>query len=224
MTAEELVNEAWPLARPCVFLRDKGPKGDLAAVWGGPGIVPPPKKQPMDRHWLSINCWAFKEFLHRNKYKVGPTEGVLSVYTDGEGGGVAVLDKKAKLTIDKKATALYAHPGRSLPPLDAVFQLGSPAVQAWLKDNKWKPEWPFNNNFKDKAPAQAYEKRYAGLCPLYGKIEAYAVLGGWHFPWPDGDWTELRDRALLVWTFEESEPWIEVWADGKDFEVKERIT
>jgi hypothetical protein len=33
----------------------------------------------------------------------------------------------------------------------------------------------------------------------------------------------LLDRPLLVWTFEESEPWVEVWG-GDGFEVKHRTT
>ena len=62
-----------------------------------------------------------------------------------------------------------------------------------------------------------------GLGGLAG-APVHAVLGGWHFPWPDGDWGELVERPLLAWTFEDSEPWVEVWGDGKGFQVKQRIT
>jgi hypothetical protein len=64
---------------------------------------------------------------------------------------------------------------------------------------------------------------HSNLSPFYSG-SAHAVLGGWHVPWPDGDWDELAERPLLVWTLEDSEPWVEVWADGKGFEVKQRIT
>jgi hypothetical protein len=53
---------------------------------------------------------------------------------------------------------------------------------------------------------------------------AYATLGGWHFPWPDGDSEDLLKCKLLVWTFEECEPWIEVWRDAEKYRVIERIT
>jgi hypothetical protein len=139
---------------------------------------------------------------------------------------VAVHNAKAKLST-KGGAALYAHPGRSMAPLEAVFRFGPPPVQEWLKANKWKPEWPYNNNFKDRKPAELYDRYYQQMCPLYGGRDwknTYAVLGGWHFPWPDGDWAELTDRPLLVWTFADSEPWVEVWGNGKGFEVKQRIT
>jgi len=166
--------------------------------------------------------------LHRHGKKLGPPTGVLSVYTDEDGeGGAAVHDPDAKFSAKGKGTLLFAHPGRCLPPIDAVFRFGSPAVQAWLKQNKWKAEWGYNDHFKDKKPVQDYQKNYQAICPLYGGLgglKVHAVLGGWHFPWPDGDWSELVERQLLVWTFEDSEPWVEVWAEGKKFEVKQRIT
>lgn len=223
MTGDDLWEEGQNLGRPCVFLRDTGPKGDLGAAWGGHGLVPAPKGSY--RHWLSIDCWCYKEFLHHYGVKIGPPAGVLSVYTDDDGGGVATHNRNAKLSIKRGATPLYAHGGRSVPPIDAVFLRGSPAVKVWLKANKWKPEWGYNDNFKDKKPAKAYERSYQELCPLYSKsVTAHAVLGGWHFPWPDGDWAERVERSLLVWTFEDSEPWVEVWANAKGYEVKQRIT
>jgi hypothetical protein len=53
---------------------------------------------------------------------------------------------------------------------------------------------------------------------------AHAVLGGWHLPWPDGDWLELVPSQLLVWTFEGGEPWFEAWASGEALRVLRRIT
>jgi hypothetical protein len=222
MTAEELREEGNRLARPCVWLRRTGSKGDVGAAWGGPGIVPAPAKTL--RHWLSVDCFWYKEVLHRYGHKIGPPAGVLSVYTDDNGGGVAVHDRKAKFAVKRGAVALHAHPGRSKPPLEAVFLLGSPAVKAWLKANKWKAEWGYNNNFKDNKPADQYLREYQELSPVYGSFTADAVLGGWHFPWPDGDWADRAEDALLVWTFKDSEPWVEAWADGKSYEVKQRIT
>lgn len=50
------------------------------------------------------------------------------------------------------------------------------------------------------------------------------MLGGWHMPWPEGDWVELIDRPLLVFTFEESEPWVEVWKWDDGYKIIQRIT
>jgi hypothetical protein len=215
MTGSELIAEAERLTRNCVLLQGKGPKDRLAAVWGGPGLVPAPEGS--FRHWLTIDCRFLPDGL-------GLSAGCLSIYTDEEDGesGAAVFDGKGKLTVARKSTALYAHEARSLPPVDAVFRLGSPAVHEWLRSKGWQPEWGYNGNFKDPKPVDEYQRLYQSECPLYAG-GAYAVLGGWHFPWPDGDWEELLDRPLLVWTFEESEPWVEVWG-GAGLEVKQRIT
>ncbi|MCI0638407.1 MAG: hypothetical protein L0Y72_23840 [Gemmataceae bacterium] len=226
MTAEAFREESYRLGRPCVWLREQGPEDDFAAVWGGPSQVSAPKGDY--RHWLTIDCWSFKEFLHRKGVKIGPPAGCLSIYTDDDGGGVAVHDPKAKLNDKAGGKKLFAHPGSNAPPIDAIFLLGSPAVQNWLKSMKWKPEWGYNNNFKDKKPVEKYEREFQKMCPIYGNglhgMPVYAMLGGWHFPWPDGDWLKLVKRPLLVTTFEDSEPWVEVWGSGKGFEVKQRIT
>jgi hypothetical protein len=117
---------------------------------------------------------------------------------------------------------LYAQPHRSLPPVDAVFRFGSEAIVSYLRDNRWQPDWPFNDNFPDDTPAR-YERVWQSNCPLYSDAVA-AVCGGWHFPWPDGDFEELVQSRLVVWTFLESEPWIEVFARDSDFVVMQRIT
>lgn len=228
MTGQELWGEAHRLARPCVWLRPEGPADDFAAVWGGPGVVPPPKKGAY-RHWLTVGCWSYKEFLHRKGLKVGPAQGCLSVYTDEGDGGVAVHDPRAKLTDADGGARLYAHAGRCMPPLDAVFRFGSPAVQKWLKAQGWDPKAGPNGNFKDRTPVDEYQRHYQELSPVHGsrlgsRQPVYAMLGGWHFPWPDGDWAELVKKPLLALTFEDAEPWVEVWGKGKGFRVVQRIT
>ena len=216
MTGGELIAEAERLARPCVLLRDKGPEDRLAAVWGGPDLVPAPEGS--FRHWLTVDC----RFL---PVGLGPRKGCLGVYSDEDDceSSVAVLKSSATLTPRRGHTRLYAHSARSLPPVDAVFRLGSPSVHKWLRSRKWQPDWGYNGNFKDPGPVEEYQRMYQSECPLYSG-GAHAVLGGWHFPWPDGDWEELLDRPLLVWTFEESEPWVEVWGGDDGFEVVQRIT
>lgn len=68
-----------------------------------------------------------------------------------------------------------------------------------------------------------YIEAWQNNCPLYTEGTT-AVIGGWHFPWPEGDWDELCQQTLVLWTIENSEPWVEVWSDGKTFRVCERVT
>jgi len=215
MTGIDLIAEAQRLARSCVLLRTQGKKDRLAAVWGGPGIVPAPGGS--FRHWLTVDCRYFPSNL-------GPSAGCLSVYTDEDDceSGVAVLNPNEKLSHKSRGIKLFAHEARSLPPVDAIFRLGSPAVHQWLRSNKWQPDWGYNSNFQDAKPVEEYERLYQSECPMYSG-GSHAVLGGWHFPWPDGDWEQLLDCPLLVWTFEDSEPWVEVWGGADGFQVKQRI-
>jgi hypothetical protein len=216
MTGSELITEGKRLARPCVLLRDEGPTDRLAAVWRGPGIVPVFKDSYL--HWLTIDC----RFLPAG---LGPAGGCLSVYTDENDceSGMALYNPSASLAVKEGPVELFATEARSLPPIDAIFRLGSPSVHDWLASQKWQPEWGYNENFKDPTPAREYLRNYQAVCPLYAG-GAHAVLGGWHFPWPDGDWEERIDGRLLIWTFEESEPWVEVWGEGEGFRVMQRIT
>lgn len=120
-------------------------------------------------------------------------------------------------------TKLYAELSRSLPPLDAIFRFGSAEVHRWLAELGWSPDSGYNDNFKGKEVARSYEKIYQNELPLYSG-GAHAVIGGWHLPWPDGDWDELVDKSLVLWTFEDSEPWVEVWQEESGFRVIPRIT
>ena len=127
---------------------------------------------------------------------LGPSKGVLSVFANEDDcvSGVVTFDPSAKL-IASKTSCLFAHDAQSLPPPDAL----PPDVY-----NQYLPIWQSN-------------------CPLYTD-EAVAVLGGWHFPWPDGDWEELQETPLVLWTIAESEPWVEVWNEEGEFKVMQRIT
>lgn len=97
----------------------------------------------------------------------------------------------------------------SMPPLEAIFVRGSEALGAWLRSSGWDPSWGYNDNFPDPA-ASDYESWWQDHHQFY-QGEGIAILGGWHFAWPDDDWLELVDHELVMWTLGE-EPWLEVWA------------
>lgn len=216
MTGKQLLEEGQKLARPCVCLSGVG-EGKVIAVWGGPGAVAAPDGPY--KHWLSLDC----RYLPQNPANL---TGCLSIYTDEEEGegGAAAFDSAVPYFSSIGGIPLFGREGFSLPPIDAVFRYGSAAVQNWLQDNKWKPEWGFNNNFNGRDAVADYEAAVQNVSPFYTGT-AFAQLGGWNMPWPEGDWEELLDQTLLVWTFQDAEPWVEVWQDAeRGLHVIQRIT
>jgi hypothetical protein len=187
MLDPKLKAKAEQIARPCVLLKHSSADGQLAGVWGGPGIVPSPDGPY--RHWLSIDC----RFLPQGH---GPSSGVLSVYSNEEDcqSGTVAFEPTASVS-PGSGEPLVALAGISLPPPDAFPGGDTPD----------------------------YIRLWQSNCPLYTE-EASAVLGGWHFPWPDGDWEERRKETFVLWTIEDSEPWVEVWKLPDRYRVMQRIT
>ncbi len=112
---------------------------------------------------------------------------------------------------------LYAYQSEPIAPIEAVLGLGDSVIAEWLSSEAYEKEH------------QAFFEIYTGVWqteyPLYGSNEDVAVLGGWHFPWPDGDWDELVDSQLLVLTLRDSEPWVEGWQEPSGvYRVRQRIT
>ncbi|KAB8145636.1 hypothetical protein F8S13_00685 [Chloroflexia bacterium SDU3-3] len=130
-----------------------------------------------------------------------PQRGWLSVYVDTQSCGGGIVAQGVAPRPDAGGVALCGMPARSFPPAEALGRDLSPQEE------------------------RAYARAYADLCPLYRDTAPVAVVGGWHFPWPDGDWEDFASAALLVWTFRDAEPWVEAWAlpDGR-FQVCQRIT
>lgn len=214
MTGEQLIAEGLRLARPCVHLRVSGE--NVAAIWGGDGIVP--CRDGPYRHWLSIDC----EYIPAS---IGRLSGCISIYTneDDDVSGIVTLDDSLTLPCSTDGIKLFAHPESSMPPLEALFKLCTSEVADWLRLNNWQADWGYNGNFPDRIPVETYERAYRNQLPLFNE-SAHAVLGGWHMAWPEGDWDELVKKRLIVWTFAESEPWVEVWQDESGFRVIQRST
>jgi len=123
-----------------------------------------------------------------------PLRGCLSLY---EAAG-DVLEFAALADAEKGlpeplpgSTPLFGEEEPSIPPCEALTVCGSDA---------------------------AYDREYQRRCPLY-RDDVYAVLGGWHTFWPDMDVYDEEKGRLVLWTFHEAEPWIEVWLD-KDGRLK----
>ena len=212
MNSQQLINVGWRLARPSLVLKEATADEPIVAIWGGPGVIPPPNTT--FRHIISIDC----RFLPQNP--LGLT-GWLSVYGNDrfDNSGVVLVDRDVARSTDKPmGLLLRGHVAQSFPPIDAIVQ--EPAVQVWLTENGWEHNPQKNAYFDDDACTAVFQEH----CPIYTD-QTIAVLGGWHFPWEDKDWDALRQHTLIVWTFRDAEPWLEVLLSpaGK-FEVRERIS
>lgn len=194
MTFEEFLAEAKRLAKPCRHYRFADGGDPVSGYWHG--IEPGEICVSIERggKWLNV-------YLD-NKYEFGRVDV----------SGEPIVS----------ARPLYRFNAESLPPIDAVFRFGSAAIDKYIQEYGWEKDWGFNNNFKGTL-AHEYEREWSKQCPLYtGGV--VAVEGGWHMPWPEDDWNDFLDSELLLWTFEESEPWVEVFSDGNTFSVLQRLT
>jgi hypothetical protein len=211
LTLDDLINEGRALERPCLVLRANGP-GEIAAVWHTP--VESEAEQAFLRQWITIDTSFIPGF--------DVSEGrFLSVFTDADmSGQVELLDA---LPVGQP---LYAQAIPVLPPIDAVIACGSARIDHWLAANHWQRSERYNDNFRDRALVEQYERMRAGEYPLFSPEEGfYAALGGWHLPHCDDDWHDLIERQLLVTTIFDAEPWVEAWLFGPGFyKVIPRIT
>lgn len=194
MTLEEFSAEARRLARPCRYYR---------FATG---------TEPVSGYWHGVKAGTLCASIERNGEW-------LNVYLDEEFQSGRVEVTASPILSDRP---LCRSDAESLPPVDAVFLFGSAAIGSYLDKHGWQRDWEFNNNFKGRA-AHEYTREWAKQCPLYmGGI--VAVEGGWNVPWPEGDWRSLVDSELVLWTLEESEPWVEVFNDTKQYTVFQRVT
>lgn len=211
MTVDQLLIEGRRLQRPCLFLRSQE-SGPVAAIW---------HEGDCNSDATGYRCRLTVDGRLIPGLEV---EGYISVFTDDrrcQGGRVAINPSWPETT----GTKLYAYPASVLPPIDALFAKGSEEIGDWIRSCDWERSEPFNDNFKDAQIVKEYERVWMREFPIYSDSDAYAVLGGWHFPWPDGDWHELIDEQLLIFTLRESEPWVEAWhTRSGEFRVIQRVT
>jgi hypothetical protein len=98
-------------------------------------------------------------------------------------------------------------------------------VKEWLQAIDWDGYTDY-----EKSPVKEYLKLVHREHPFSANDGIYAMLGGWSwcfnwcytidekYPW------HVHEKALVVLTVAESEPWIEVFDDGKKFVAFSRIT
>ncbi len=202
--------ECQQLARPRLNLRRKDGPGAVVGVWGGSGTLAPPSGAW--KHRITVSC----DWLHRNGFGLS---GILSVYERLDDVpfrerfvAVKTDDRASLASLVTGGAELVGTEDVALPPVEALETYGSAQMRSLLRS----PDQA--NPLLD-----AYEER----CPLhYADREGiYAMLGGWHVPWPENDAYDTEPGRLVLWTFKDSEPWLEVWQrPSGQLEVVPRIT
>ena len=71
-----------------------------------------------------------------------------------------------------------------------------------------------------------YEDKWSEIHPYHysDRGDVYAQLGGWPVTWSDEAATDQLHKKLVLRTYADSEPWIEVFKRGQKYECISRIT
>lgn len=224
---EFLIKEAEALSLPCFDLVPAG-KGDrVVAHWGGrrsdlpeefPEFVTALKYQ---KHFLSVEKELFDQLGLKGR---GPL--ALSMITTAEDDerlqNVNVSTGKLGEVAFEDSIPLAAKPAISTPPLEAVLLYGGAAVQEWLTAQGLH-RWEYSDVSTEVA--EFYREFVNPRTPLFHEQQPVARIGGWHIGWPDDDFYIPREMRLMVWTFQDSEPWYEVFLSPMlNYVIKSRIT
>ena len=213
MTFDRLIAEGRKLQRDCNFLKPSG-TDEPVAMW----FESDPDDESITewRRWMTVRADA----LPNSK---APNSVYFSLYTNGcERGLLDFVDGWPP----RDGIPLCAHPVSVLPPIDAVFALGSEEIGTWLATNDWERNERYDSNFRDATLVRQYQEVWFSEHPVFkNDPEVYAITGGWHLPGADSDWHDLVPAKLLVTTIRDNEPWVEAFelSDG-DYKVIQRIT
>jgi hypothetical protein len=219
VTPEVAIAEGKRLAKPSLFLAESPSPTGVVAYWRGnrPGY----RGRADDRHRITFDCG----WLSRQGLRVQGSVGVYDVDSRWGWAKPIHLDRQnaslAELRFEG-GSPLYGREVPSFPPIEALCLYGGPAVAEWLAS-----EGLDRTDYDIAATSdvgEAYQEEYRARCPLYLDNQPAAVLGGWHASWPDDEFYLPREMRLAVWTFRESEPWVEVFERSPNMPVRLRIT
>jgi hypothetical protein len=150
---------------------------------------------------------------------IAAADAYLTVGVDGDEANAWLHGSEPK---DPNHQTLVGRRVDTLPPLEQVFMHGSHAVKSWLSRLGWPPDWGYNDNFKDRDVARAYEAAYYDSTPFYSP-RWWVAVGGWPFQWADAD-EDLVGWEYVLILLRDQEPWREVWRQGSELRVVKRIT
>ncbi len=203
-------------------------RGDpVVAHWGGrrsdlpeqfPEFVTALKSQV---HFLSVDQALFDQLGLQGR---GPL--ALSMITTAENDErldhVTVSTGKISEVAFEGSVPLTSKPAISLPPFEAILLYGGPAVQEWLSSQGLE-RWQYEEVAFEAQ--DSYREHFNSQLPLCMEHPPFARVGGWHVSWPDDDFYIPREMRLMVWTFQDAEPWYEVFLSPlKNYVIKSRIT
>ena len=223
-----LINEARELALPCYDLIPAAQGDEVLAHWSGkrsdlpedfPSFVGAYKFR---RHVLSVDESLFESLRLKGRYPFALTIDTRRDEDESEVAATIPTSSGSLTSVTFEGTIpLKAVPAISLPPLEAVLLYGSPKIDSLLKEFGLR-RWEYSG-LTDNI-AEEYRIYFYEGCPLMADQPAFARVGGWHLPWMD-DYYLPREMRLMIWTFQDSEPWYEVFLTPMlNQVVQERIT
>ncbi len=210
----EILAEAARLARPALQLREGG-DGPLAAVWVGG-----------EEHRVSVDIGILAglglDASLASAFAGGQPTGSIDVFA-----GDVEPTRHPRVLANRRLRGAPLHATRvaSFPPLEALCAYGGPVVDTWLSDLGATRANAGGARVRDSREGTAVLRAWQASCPLYVGA-ADVLLGGWHMLWPEDDTYDRGDGSrLVVWTFRDAEPWLELWTDNAGrFSTIERIT
>ena len=224
---EQLLKEAEALSLPCYDLVPAERGDRVVAHWGGKRSDLP-EKLPVfvkaytaQRHFLSVEQELFSQLGLRGR---GPLALVMAT-TDEEDEVLQNVnvstDKLGDVTFED-SVPLTARTMKSLPPLEALLLYGGSGVEKWLASHKLQ-RWEYSDVAADVH--DGYLQHFNAQLPLCMEQPPFARIGGWHVTWPEDYFYTPREMRLMVWTFQDAEPWYEVFLSPlKNYVIKSRIT
>jgi len=221
-----LIREAEALALPCFDLVPAAGGDEAMAYWGGtrsdlPKVPPFVGAVRSTKHILSVDStlWIALDLKGRGPFALA----IQTMHDDSEQVIAFPVSSGTLAGISfEGAVPLQAVKSVSLPPLEAVLLYGGPAIDAWLNERGLR-RWNYEDAIGDDV--EGYRSYFFDRSPLLADPSPFARVGGWHICWSDDDFYIPREMRLMLWTFEGSEPWYEVFLSGLlNHVVKARIT
>ena len=215
VTSQDIWKEARRLSKPVVHLkalRQPAKSQPLAAIWNKT-----PQAQGNKRLWLIVD-------LRHHPDKDLRENGVLHVFDSSGERGSAVLQRGKLPAPQAGQTALYAMEAQDLPGPEVVMHNAGDALKTGGRKVKWESADPWSDAMR---PLLKFEEKWETTYhPSRGlrRGSVYAQLGGWPVTWPDESAAEQLNRPLVLRTYENSEPWLEVFRRKQGYDVRIRIT
>jgi hypothetical protein len=204
-TQQVLWDEADRLAQPVLYLRSrKSSKTTEAPVAGWNARLSANERAGV---WLRVD-------LRQHPNERIQANGVLSVEVDPRScEGIAKSLPDEPFAVQKGERPLFAEEAWDYPHHEILEVKGKKAVRNLLAN--------------DADAVKEYEDEWwasARPTDLLADSNVYAQLGGWPMQWPEEGADEQLKKQLVLRTYRDAEPWIEVFRRGRRYEVVVRIT